>query len=490
MRVLLLFRAAPGAGKSTFIKEHGLKPYTLCADDLRLLYSNPMLDADGNYCINQSNDKAVWNSLFKVLETRMQNGEFTVIDATNSKTAEMNRYKELAKNYRYRIYCIDMTDIPIDEVKRRNAGREELKRVPEEVIDKMYSRFATQQIPSGIKVLRPEELDTIWYKPFDLSEYKKVHVIGDIHGCYTALKEYLEDGIKEDEYYIFLGDYIDRGIENVDVLNFLCEIVTLKNVALLEGNHCRWLWMYANDLTSRSKEFEFVTKPQFDKANFSKKKIREFYKRLAQCCYFTYNEKTFIVTHGGLSNIPNNLTTVSTEQMIKGVGTYNDADKVDEMFCENTDENTYQIHGHRNVANTPIKSADRCYNLEGKVEFGGHLRAVQITPNGIETFEVKNNVFKQPEEICADIMDTGKKDMSVYQLVCDMRKSRYVYEKKFGRVSSFNFTKEAFSKEVWNDITTKARGLFIDTNEYKICARSYDKFFSIQQICKNDKLIR
>lgn len=411
----------------------------------------------------------------------MQNGEFTVIDATNSKTAEMNKYKDLAKNYRYRIYCIDMTDVPIEEAKRRNAGREELKRVPDEVIDKMYARFATQQIPSGIKALKPEELDTIWYKSMDLSEYKKIHVVGDIHGCHTALTEYLKDGIKEDEYYIFTGDYVDRGIENAETVNYLLDIYKLKNVAMLEGNHDQYLRNYADDINSKSKEFEFSTKPQLNKANVSKKSLREFCRSLAQCCYFTYHGKTFIITHGGISNVPDNLLKIATSQMIKGVGGYKDVDDVDKAFCDNTDENTYQIHGHRNIASSPIKSADRCYNLEGQVEFGGHLRAVQITSERIETFEVKNNVFKQPEEIVEDIMDNGKKDMDVYQLVHDMRKNRYIFERKFGRVSSFNFTKDAFHKDVWDGITNRARGLFIDTSEYKICARSYNKFFNINQ---------
>ena len=481
MRALLLFRGSPASGKSTFINEHGLKPYTLCADDIRLLCSSPSLDVNGNVCINQANDKTVWNTLFKILETRMQNGEFTVIDATNSKTAEMNKYKDLAKNYRYRIYCIDMTDIPIEEAKRRNAGREELKRVPDEVIDKMYARFATQQIPSGIKVLKPEELDTIWYKSMDLSEYKKIHVVGDIHGCHTALMEYFKDGIKEDEYYIFTGDYVDRGIENAETVNYLLDIYKLKNVAMLEGNHDQYLRNYADDINSKSKEFEFSTKPQLNKANVSKKSLREFCRSLAQCCYFTYHGKTFIITHGGISNVPDNLLKIATSQMIKGVGGYKDVDDVDKAFCDNTDENTYQIHGHRNIANSPIKSADRCYNLEGQVEFGGHLRAVQITQEGIETFEIKNDIFKQPEEIVEDIMDNGKKDMDVYQLVHNMRKNRYVFERKFGRVSSFNFTKDAFQKDVWDGITNRARGLFIDINEYKICARSYNKFFNINQ---------
>ena len=223
MRVLLLFRGSPGCGKSTYIEKHGLKPYALSADDIRMMCSSPTLDTTGKVGINQENDKVVWNTLFRLLEVRMQNGEFTVIDATNSKTSEMNKYKKLAEKYRYRIYCIDMTDIPIEEAKRRNKMRTELKQVPDEVIDKMYSRFATQNIPSGIKSLKPDELDTIWYKPADCSHYAKIHVIGDIHGCYTALNEYIENngGIKDNEFYIFAGDYVDRGIENAEVVKFL-----------------------------------------------------------------------------------------------------------------------------------------------------------------------------------------------------------------------------------------------------------------------------
>ena len=48
----------------------------------------------------------------------------------------MNRYKEMCNTYRYRIYCVDFTDIPIDEVKRRNENREEVKRVPDETENK------------------------------------------------------------------------------------------------------------------------------------------------------------------------------------------------------------------------------------------------------------------------------------------------------------------------------------------------------------------
>ena len=181
MRVLLLLRGSAGCGKSTWIEQNGLKPYALSPDDIRLMHQSPIMQPDGSYGISQSNDKAVWNTLFNLLGYRMQKGEFTVIDATNSKTAEMNRYKDMCETYRYRIYCVDFTDIPIEEVKRRNAGRPGVKRVPDEVIDKMYSRFATQKIPAGIKVIKPDELDKIWFKSIDLSEYKKIHHLSLIH---------------------------------------------------------------------------------------------------------------------------------------------------------------------------------------------------------------------------------------------------------------------------------------------------------------------
>ena len=132
------------------------------------------MTVSGKEAINQANDNVVWGTLFKLLELRMQNGEFTVIDATNSKTSEMNRYKELCDAYKYRIYCVDFTDVPIEVTKERNRMRPEVKQVPDEAIEKMYARFQTQKIPSGITVIKPDELNRIWMKPLDVSEYKKV----------------------------------------------------------------------------------------------------------------------------------------------------------------------------------------------------------------------------------------------------------------------------------------------------------------------------
>src|SRR5699024_1523453 len=117
---------------------------------------------------------------------------------------------------RYRLYVIDFTDIPKEETYKRNQNREKYKIVPIESIDRVYKAFSKEKISSSFKIIKPENFDEIISNnPRDLDKYDKVYVIGDIHGCYSALKEYFDENpINENEAYIFLGDYFDRGIEN------------------------------------------------------------------------------------------------------------------------------------------------------------------------------------------------------------------------------------------------------------------------------------
>lgn len=485
MRVILLVRGAPGCGKSTFFRKYGLDIFSLSADELRMRCQSPQQTVNGSVQIGFSNEKLVWDTLFRLLEIRMQNGEFTVIDATNSKAEEMNRYKKLADEYRYRIYLLDLTSLPIEECKRRNAMRDSLKQVPEEVIDKMYARFPVQHVPSGIKVIKPkdvfnptiDDLKEIWLKPIDLSSFRRIVHIGDIHGCNTVLQEYLKNGLEDDVFYIFIGDYIDRGIENADVIKFLLSIKDKRNVLLLTGNHECWINMYAHGKKAFSREFELVTKPQL--VEFDKKDLRQLCRKFVQCAWYVFHEKEIFVCHGGIATMPDNLTYLATEQMVKGVGNYNDYEAVADTWMSTTKENQYQVFGHRNTKASPIELRNRVFNLEGNVEFGGHLRVVELDHNGFHSVEIKNTVFKPKEDFdSANAINST----DVAKLVIDMRNSKHIQEKKFdNNISSFNFTKTAFMKNIWNALTTHARGLFVDISKMKICCRSYNKFFYLNQ---------
>lgn len=70
--------------------------------------------------------------------------------------------------------------------------------------------------------------------------YKRVLAIGDVHGQYEKLLD-LWGKIKyndNEDFLIFLGDYIDRGKQSLECLKFVKEKVEQnKNVHALKGNH-------------------------------------------------------------------------------------------------------------------------------------------------------------------------------------------------------------------------------------------------------------
>ena len=95
---------------------------------MRTLYESPNIGVDGQLSIGFHSDKKVWETIYKIAESRFARGEFTVIDATNSQTHEILQWKNLAKKYGYRIYLCDLTDVPIEECKRRNNGRTQVRK--------------------------------------------------------------------------------------------------------------------------------------------------------------------------------------------------------------------------------------------------------------------------------------------------------------------------------------------------------------------------
>ena len=249
MRYLFVLRGAPASGKSTWIKENELEPYTISTDSLRLMYQSPITTVEGDRAISQNHDKQVWDLLMELLERRMENGELVIIDATHYKSSLINRYKELVSKYRYRVYVVDFSNVPEEELKRRNATRG-FRKVPDEVIEKMVVALAdTNEVKKQYKIVSPEEAITLInspLEPFDANEYEKVVIFGDIHGCYNPLKEYFDKNPFNENYnYIFCGDYLDRGLQNKEVLEFLISLKDKKNCVFLEGNHEKWLRIYS-----------------------------------------------------------------------------------------------------------------------------------------------------------------------------------------------------------------------------------------------------
>jgi serine/threonine protein phosphatase 1 len=102
------------------------------------------------------------------------------------------------------------------------------------------------------------------------------YAIGDIHGCFETLNLLLETinyNIDSDKL-ILLGDYIDRGIDSIGVLDKIIELQKSGDVIALMGNH----------------EYDALQNNNFIK-----------YHKWIQKLPLIYEDKKFIYVHAGLN---------------------------------------------------------------------------------------------------------------------------------------------------------------------------------------------
>lgn len=515
MRNLFLLRGCPGSGKSTFIRQNHLEPYTLCADEIRLLYQSPVILSDGRLGISLSHEARVWERLKDILEERMQRGECIIIDATHYKAELLNAYKNIYSKYRYRVYIIDFTDIPLETILERNRSREGYKFVPEDKIKYMYDFIKNDEnvISKRYKVLTRDEAveminGSIKYDWTD--DYESIVVFGDVHGCYAPIKTYFDTyGIHDNWAYVFTGDYIDRGVQNKEVLEFLISMKERKNFIFLEGNHEKWLRLYSEGaicseppsdeeakvlkkylnesrykviMNSTIRSGVFLEKTAKEIESIDKKELRRFCSRISQLVYVKFGDKDVLITHGGIPVVPNIFT--QTQQLIKGVGRYEDTEEIyDTWQAQECSKNTIFVHAHRNSFGYEINPRPGIYNLCDEVEYGANWRVIQIYKDKpTVVIHIANPVHAEPayrrEHTSSFIYTKGDNDV-----LKGLNSQKNVIKKllKDG-IISYNFSEDVFRKKEWNDVTCKARGLFIDHLNEKVVCRSYDKFFNWGEI--------
>lgn len=527
MRQLILLRGVMASGKSTWVKENGLEDYTLSSDTIRAMVSGHQLGLDGEFTMNGMNESFTWRLLKEMLENRMKEGAFTIIDATHVKQKAINAYKALADEYKYRTTIVQF-DVTLEEALERNSKRAPHKIVPESAIMNAYTRLETEHVPKRVPVIKPEEFwDKVLWRKTDADKYKNVYIFGDIHNSYTILKESLigvehnervfkhltyhikelksesidtlpraenfyqsddeliEKVISEENLYIFVGDYFDRGVEPVETFHFINKLADKSNVILLEGNHEAHIKKYGyskhENYYKPAHTFKDTYKA-FKENGITEKHARMLYRKLQQIAWFTRGDKTYLVTHGGLTDanivqghrLDKNPVFVNTRDFIHGVGKYED--NADLMFNGSTDSLHYQVHGHRNLFRYEADHFSRSINLEGQVEYGGDLRVFHINEsNKHYTYSFRNIVYNhEANEVKTSISNYETVETFLEKL--NNHNGINVKELSHNTVS-VNFTRKAFLDKNWDDMTVRARGLFINTEHNEIVARGYDKFF-------------
>lgn len=492
MRILAVTRGVMGSGKSTWIKQNGLLPYSIDPDDIRTMIQNPVLKPNGQLCITQKNDRKVWELLFEMLENRMRRGDFTIVGATHQKPSDFSKYKQLVDKYRYRFYTIDFSDVPLETCLERNRTRDKYKFVPEEVIENSYARIQNLKPPNYANIThRDRFLDQIHIRPLDYNEYDNIYVTSDIHGSWSVFRDLLDKinwGRNEKDLLIVAGDLFDRGKQTKEVLKFWVENHNKSNFIHLDSNHHQHFHNYAfGDMDQvRASEFIYRTIPQIEDAKkeygYDNGLLRNLCRKTIQMVHFSHGDKIFLVTHGGISSIPDGkLEFVSSIEMSHGVGKYEELEDVCDSWIKSTPENYIQIFGHRNIDDLPINYKDRCYLLDGHCEKGGELRCVKISKDGVESFALQNTYVPKAVQVEPPVNTDSGND----EWVAELRKSKDVWERREYHISSFNFKRHVFQSRKWKHLSMIARSLFINNATNEIICRSYLKFFNYQEREKN-----
>ena len=258
---LVVLIGASGSGKSTFAHSHFKRTEIVSSDFCRGLVSDDEND--------QSATQDAFELLHYLVGKRLARGRLTVVDATNVKPEDRKPLIDLARDHHVLPIAI-VLNVPERVCHERNQQRPDRQFGPHVVRHHSRAlrrslRYLKREGFNRTFVLKSEEevasltieREPLWVNRQDLNG--PFDVIGDVHGCADELETLLEklgyeytpitqlpnypityarlyhhpDGRRA----IFLGDLVDRGPRNLDVLQLARHMVEAGHALCVPGNH-------------------------------------------------------------------------------------------------------------------------------------------------------------------------------------------------------------------------------------------------------------
>lgn len=416
MRKLFILRGCQGSGKSQIIKELGVEDNTLSFSAFRNLFYDTRSTLDDNqYCYTgetQMYDKKIVEAMLNAAESRMVIGSTLFIDSMNLNNKDLAKWKNLARKYYYDMFIIDVQGEKTDKELIHMNKKKGLNTVDERSLLDHARKGREKNFLSDYKVISIEDIKqelSISNLTVDAEKYKKVIVVGDVHGHYDELIELLapHGGINnKNNLYVFSGDLIDRGEKSIEVVEHILG-KKRDNVIVVEGNHEMNMRHVLSGTKPRVSYQTKKTRDEMLEKGWKEKDIKRIL--LDNLVPFVLlknvvgSVKPVLVTHAGVTAQNFSHTAMlkpiteytygssNRNKVSKGHSTY--SSYVDILLDKYSDSSYIQVHGHRNKVNNngiieyPFRTGN-IYNVEAGITEQGSIRSAVFSDIGIMSHEV------------------------------------------------------------------------------------------------------
>lgn len=158
--------------------------------------------------------------------------------------------------------------------------------------------------------------------------YKRILAVGDIHGCFDKLISlWKKISVTPEDLVIFLGDYVQGGNQDLQVLSWLAKQNQKENIVILPGNVDFTLQDYL--------ENDFKASTQEEAEMFQG--ICNFIKSLPLYCKIKIGGRDYFFCHGGIN--PNKPLDKQSKESLIGFNL--------ELFIEKYNGDAVIVMGHK-----------------------------------------------------------------------------------------------------------------------------------------------
>lgn len=442
--MLVILRGTSNSGKDFFAYQTFPEHTIISSDNIRKLLTNKES--------NQSANRQVFDMMAQIVDNRMEQGcQVTVVNATNLKYKDCERFVEIARKYYKKTVVISITPPSMEELVERNKLRhmndESKVDVPEDVLLRHVNtyntamgrfeeeadnsddfilikmgqdHFAKRYTPLGHSISENAEriveaLFSDMYQPRPTGG-NDVFFIGDVHGCLEELIELVElvQRSSPNAKFILAGDLIDRGNYSNETVGWVGVHKDLFTV--LGGNHELKFLRERQGATCRSLE-RAKTHADFDKLDdFQQGVVINTMKDLKYLYFFEDGKDLFVFSHSPCKALLNEqwhtryprkwltrfATSTLTDKELCVGGEPADVVKFNNLN-KDSEYNIKYFHGHQSWGYTDIydqifhqkNSKHKVFNVDSGVVYGGMLTAINIRSEEVFQVDLKGEAYEQ-----------------------------------------------------------------------------------------------